>query len=150
MSYAGFTLALKSTLDYHAKLLANSKGLPFIDLAGAPFESDILESDQPAICWEFATLAEAPIDPLWYAEFDVGAMTMLDPAQYVSLDIIGSLIDLFRPGKVFPIYDYSGVSMPTVRLGTLSIVSAGVASQQADRAVGVRFVSVSARAVRSG
>jgi hypothetical protein len=148
VSYGDFALALKSTLDYHAKLLADSKGLPFVDLAAAPFESDVLESDQPAICWEFATLSEMPVDPLWHTEFDVGAMAMLDPAQYISLDIVGAISNLFKPGARFEIRNYSGDEMPTETAGSLFIVSAGVAPQQSDRATGMRFVSVGARAVR--
>lgn len=149
MSYDDFALALKSTLDYHAKQLADSKGLPFVDLAAAPFDSDVLESDQPAVCWEFATLAEMPVDPLWYTEFDVGAMALLDPAQYISLDIVGAISNLFKSGSIFTIMDYSGDEMPTTVVGSLFIVSSGVAPQQADRATGMRFVSVSARAVRN-
>ncbi len=148
MSYQDFTLALKSTIDFQAKQLADAAGLPFLDLAASPLDQDIVESDQPAVCWEFATMAEMPQDPLWVAEFDVGAMTMLDPAQYISLDIIGQISEKFKQGTSIQIMDYSGAATPTQVLGSLYIVASGVSPQQSDRATGLRFVTVSARAVR--
>ena len=149
MSYERFTLALKSTIDYHAKQLADSLGLPFLDLASVFNENELLESDQPIICWEFSAIGEHPIDPLWYAEFEIGAMTMLDPAQYVSLGIIGEITERFKQGTVFSIMDYSTAGMPSVEEGKLFIASSGVSPQQMDRATGIRFVNVAARATRT-
>lgn len=148
MSLADFTVAIKSTIDFHAKQIADSKGLPFLDLASAPFDNALVESDQPAVCWEFSTISEMPRDPLWYAEFDVGAMTMLDPSQYISLDIVGAIAEVFKTGATLSIKDYSGADAPEAAVGSLHIVASGVAPQQMDRATGVRFVSIAARASR--
>ncbi len=149
MSYQKFTLALKSTIDYYVKQVADSKGLPFLDLASVFNESDLLESDQPIICWEYSSVGEFPQDPMWHAEFEVGAMVMLDPSQYTSLDLVGAINDTFKPGTTLDIKDYSGDVLPTTVEGRLFIVSAGVSPQQADRATGIRFVNVTAKATRN-
>jgi hypothetical protein len=86
--HSQFPLVIKSTLDYYVSQLAQSLSLPFIDLGSDSFDSDITESDQPAICWEFSVVDESPRDPLWQVNFDAGAMTFLDPAQYINLWIV--------------------------------------------------------------
>jgi len=151
MSYSTFTKAVKSTIDFYALQLAVSKGLPFIDLASERFSTDVLESDQPAVCWEFASISEDPMDPLWLVMFDIGVMTALDPSQYESLDYVSMFIDTFKAGKSFIVCDYSLApdeeNLP-VEAGSLFIVSSGVTPQQADRVSGLRFVTVTARASR--
>lgn len=149
-AYGQFSLVVKSTLDYLAKQVADSKGLPFIDLASPEFDTAVTGSDQPAICWEFADLREDPIDPLWTVSFEIGAMTFLDPAQYVSLDIVGAIADAFRQGTIFVVKDYSGVNMPTQVLGRGFITSSMITPQQSDKITGIRFVSVTARITRTG
>ena len=150
MSHASFSVALKSTIDYLAKQLADARGLPFLDLASAEFDTTVIESDQPAICWDFASIDEAPRDPMWSASFDIGAMTMLDPSQYISLDITGSVSDAFKVGESYEIRDYSGDTLSEVVEGKFYVVSCGLAPVQQDHATNVRFVSVSVRAVRYG
>jgi len=148
MSYSIFTLALKSTLDYQAKLLANSKSLPFVDLTAPSFDTHVLESDQPAVCWEFSTLSEDPVDPLWLCAFDIGVMTALDPSQYQSLDLVSMFLQAFKTGNRFDIKDYSGDLAPTQTLGALYVIASGVIQQQSDQVTGLRFVTVTARAHR--
>lgn len=149
MSYNTFSLALKSTIDYQAKLLADTKSLPFIDLAAESFDVDILESDQPAVVWEFASVTEDPMDPLYLVLFDIGVMTMADPSQYISLDYVSMFLDAFRAGRSFQIMDYSGDDAPTQVVGSLFIVSSAITPQQADRVAGLRFITVTARAARN-
>lgn len=149
MSYSTFTVAIKSTLDYEAKKLADSKGLPFVDLAAASFESSVLESDQPAVCWDFASLQVDPFDPMYTVMFDIGVMTFLDPAQYVSLDIVSMFLDAFQVGRNFQIFDYSGDEMPTMATGSMHVIASAITPQQADRATGLRFVSVTAKVLRN-
>lgn len=148
MSYPDFQLSVKSTIDYWAKQVADAVGLPFLDLDGSEFQSAIVESDQPAICWEFSTIQEDPKDPMWFVSFDIGAMTMLDPAQYISLDLVGKLIDQFKVGSRIAVRNYSGVSMPVSDVGAMLIVSAGITPQQQDKTTGFRFVSIMARVTR--
>jgi len=147
MSAVDFALVLKSTIDYYAKQIADSKGLPFVDLDSMIANGQTLQSDQPSVCWDLGNLIEDPRDPLWLVTFNVGAITGLDPAQYVSLDLIGEFVDIFKSGSTFQIMDYSQASMPTQILGTMFVISSAVAPQEQDRAAGVRYVTVTARAV---
>jgi len=147
MTQESFIVALKSTIDFHSKSIADSLGLPFLDLASVFNENKLMESDQPIICWEFSSIGEFPVDPMWYTEFEVGVMTMLDPSQYVSLDIIGTISSYYRPSTSFDVVDYSG-DVASNPLGRLIITASGVTPQQDDRATEIRFVTVSARATR--
>lgn len=149
MSYATFSLAIKSTIDYEAKQLADSRGLPFLDLAAAEFDTAIVESDQPAICWDFEAIDEHPFDPLWTCSFSIGAMAMLDPSQYISLDLVGIVSEKFAVGTSHDIFNYSGTTVSEL-VGQFYVVSCGLAPAQQDQATNVRFVTVSVRAVRYG
>jgi len=148
MSYNTFSLAIKSTLDFTAKRLADSKALAFVDLSAAEFSPEVMESDKPAVVWEFATLSEDPRDPLWLCTFDIGIMTFLDPSQYLSLDLISMFLDAFKAGSTFQIFDYSGDVAPTQTVGSMYVIASGVSPHQADSATGLRFVTVTARAIR--
>lgn len=148
MSYAKFSLALKSTIDYIAKQIADTKSLPFLDLTASVIDPNIVESDQPAICWSMSSLDEHPFDPLWVASFEIGAMTLLDPSQYISLDITGALTDVFRVGASFDIMDYSGDEAPTKLEGRFFITSSGIAPTQQDQETNLRFIVVTIRASR--
>lgn len=147
MSYATFSLSLKSTIDYLAKQLADAKGLPFLDLASAEFDAAIVESDQPAICWDFESIDEMPRDPMWTCSFSIGAMAMLDPSQYISLDLVGLVSETFSIGKSYDIYNYSGDTVSAC-VGKFYIVGCGLSPAQQDQATNVRFVTISVRAVR--
>lgn len=149
MSYGTFSLSIKSTIDYLAKQIADAKGLPFLDLASAEFDAAIVESDQPAICWDFESIDESPRDPMWTCSFSIGAMAMLDPSQYISLDLVGLVSEKFCVGSSHEIYDYSGATKSEL-VGQFYVVSCGLAPAQQDQATNVRFVTVSVRAVRYG
>lgn len=148
MSYMSFPLDLKSTLDFQVSSLASNLGLPFVDLAASSFDSSILESDQPAICWEFATIQEHSIDPMWLVTFDVGAITHLDPSQYLSLNIVGNLLEKFKQGNRIEIYDYTQATVSPLQLGAMTVTQTNVIAQQQSEASGVRFVTVTANALR--
>jgi hypothetical protein len=148
MSYNTFSISLKSTIDYLAKQVADSKGLPFLDLAAAAFDPSVFESDQPAICWDLASIHEHPRDPMYTATFDIGAMTMLDPSQYISLDIVGDIANLFQVGVTLDIYDYSGAFTSVQKLGRMRVIQCGLSPSQQDAQTNVRFVTVTVMAVR--
>jgi len=148
MSYATFSVALKSTIDYLAKQIADAKGLPFMDLASSEFDTAIVESDQPAICWDLTSIDETPFDPMYTASFNIGAMTMLDPSQYISLDLVGEISSVFRVNESHDIKDYSGEVSSTELVGKFYVVTCGLAPAQQDLATNVRFVAVTVRAVR--
>jgi hypothetical protein len=149
MSQHQFILDIKSTLDFEAKRIADSLALPFVDLAAESFDSDVLESDEPAIVWDFSSLMEDPQDPMYTVMFDLGVMTFMDPAQYVGLGLIGKFQNAFTVGSRFVVKDYSGDNLPSVSTGTLMVTAISLTPQQADRATGLRFVSVTAKAIRN-
>ncbi len=149
MSYANFSVSLKSTIDYLAKRIADTKNLPFLDLTASVYDSSIVESDKPAVCWTLSSLDEYPFDPLWVGGFEIGAMTMLDPSQYISLDITGAITDVFRVGSSFEIMDYSGDEQPTNVEGRFIVTSCGIAPTQQDQETNLRFIVVTIRASRN-
>lgn len=144
---AKFPLCVKSTIDYVTMQLANELNLPVVDMDSAGLFAELLESDAPAIVWAIGSLSEAPIDPLWYVDFDIGAKTSLDPAQYKSLDIVSEISDTFKVGTEYLIKDYSGDTVGAVQ-GRLFITAVIASPSQPDRLSGVRLINVQARAIR--
>lgn len=143
-----FPLYVKSSIDHLATQIAAGLGLPVIDLDSAGLFAELLDSDQTAIVWAIGTLSEAPLDPLWFLDFDIGAKTSLDPAQYKSLDVLSELSAALRVGAEIMVRDYTGdiAGPPAGRL----FVSGVVASpSQPDRLSGLRLLNVQARAIRS-
>ena len=145
---SSFHLHVKSTLDYQVKQLALSGGLTYIDLDGDPINAELMQNDDNALAWSLIGLSEAPRDPMYSVEFEVGGKTVLDPARYQSLDIAGLVQSVFSAGKSIQIMDYSGASMPTVTTGVLVITGVSVVPQQTDRTVGLRLVAISGRVVK--
>lgn len=148
MSTQKFILKTKSTIDYLTKQLADSEGVEFVDLDAALLDAERLASDATKIGWSFGNMWPDPTDPLWSVEFDIGAITSNDPAQYTSLDLVSVVADLFARNGSHLIKDYSGDSAPTTVDGVLSVVFSGVSPQQVDRASGVRLARVICRAQR--
>lgn len=145
---AKFPLCVKSTLDFVTTQLATELGLPVVDMDSAGLFAELLDSDQSAIVWAIGSLSEAPIDPLWYVDFDIGAKTSLDPAQYKSLDIVSEISDAFKVGTEFVIKDYSGDTAGAMQ-GRLFVTAVVASPSQPDRLSGVRLINVQARAIRS-
>lgn len=144
-----FPLCVKSTLDYVAVQLANELNLPVVDMDSAGLFAELLDSDQPAIVWAIGSLSEAPSDPLWYVDFDIGAKTSVDPAQYRSLDIVSEISDAFRVGTQFTVRDYSGDTAGNP-VGQMFVTAVIASPSQPDRLSGVRLINVQARAMRTG
>ncbi len=144
-----FTLALKSTIDKYGVDLAAALGVSkFVDLDDTTNASVILQGEEDVIVWEFATLDESPIDPLYTAVFSVGAKTTTDASNYDMLQFISTVQDTFKKGSTIQIYDYSGAVAGSDLGGTLTIVQSGVEAQEYDKESGYRFVSVVARVIR--
>jgi hypothetical protein len=140
---------VKSTLDYTAMQIAQTLSLPVVDMDSAGLFAELLDSDATAIVWAIGSLSEAPTDPLWFVDFDIGAKTSLDPAQYKSLDVVGTLTATFKVGKEITVKDYSGnTAGPAV--GSLFITNVIASPSQPDRLSGVRLINVQARAMRTG
>jgi hypothetical protein len=143
-----FQKAMKSTLDSVVHALATANGFAYLDLDAAAYDSDLVASEQPAITWARMGAREEPRDPLWAIDFQVGGKTSIDPAQYVSMDIIDVITSKFKVGLGIDISDYSGVSQPTQRLGQMVVTGVHELPQQYDQTAGLRMVHVSAKAVR--
>jgi hypothetical protein len=143
-----FPLAVKSTIDYVAMQIATPLNLAVVDMDAAGLFAELLESDDTAIVWAIGSLSEAPMDPLWYVDFDIGVKTSLDPAQYKSLDVLSVLTNTFKVGQQFAIKDYSGDEVGA-QYGSLFISNVMASPSQPDRLSGIRLVNVQARAMRS-
>lgn len=143
-----FPLQLKSTIDYVALQTANGLGLPVVDMDSAGLFAELLDSDQTAVLWAIGNISENPVDPLWYVDFDVGAKTSLDPAQYKSLDLVSTLSSAFKVGTEIEIKDYSG-DMVGPLVGRLFITNVMASPSQPDRLSGIRLLNVQARAMRT-
>lgn len=149
MSDPKFPLCVKSTLDKIISDIGATLNLPVVDLDSAGLVAELLDSDRPAIVWAIGTLTEDPMDPLWFVDFDVGAKTSLDPAQYKSLDITSSLTNHFMVGTFYTVKDYSGVTAGTNDLGQIMITALASAPSQPDRLSGIRLLNIQARIVRN-
>lgn len=147
MSSSKFPLAVKSTIDYIAMQIASPINLTVVDMDAAGLFAELLESDETAIVWAIGSLSEAPMDPLWYVDFDIGVKTSLDPAQYKSLDVLGALTNTFKVGMQFEIKDYSGDEVGDL-YGSLFISSVITSPSQPDRLSGIRLINVQARVMR--
>lgn len=143
-----FPLSVKSTIDYVAMQIATELGLTVVDMDSAGLFSELLESDATAIVWAIGSLSEAPVDPLWYVDWDIGVKTSLDPAQYKSLDVLSSLTDTFKVGQEIDIKDYSGDEVGPFQ-GSLIISSVIASPSQPDRLSGIRLINIQARAMRA-
>ena len=143
-----FSLALKSTLDKILLDIATANGYEFFDLDGSYLTPEKTESEKPAIAWSLLSLSEAPRDPFWNLQFEAGAKTSNDEAQYVSLEIVSIVQELFTVGSSFPIADYSGTNIPTQNLGEIIISHSGSTPAAFDRASGLRSIHVMATVQR--
>jgi hypothetical protein len=145
-----FSLALKSTLDKVVKSLADAGGLVYIDLDGSSLNSAKLLQAGNAIAWAQTHYSQASNRVIFDLAFEVAAVTTSDPAQYTSMDITGTLLDMFRPMTQVDVYDYSGEHAGTSKLGDFSVVSADVQPMQSNEVEGLRAVTVVAKGVRYG
>jgi hypothetical protein len=144
-----FPLYVKSSLDRLISDLGTQLSLPVVDLDSAGLVAELLNSDQPAIVWAIGNLAEEPMDPLWFVDFEVGAKTSLDPAQYRSMDIVSQLLQEFYVGMTVEVFDYSGAVPGSAQEGIIYVTGVAAAPSQPDRLSGIRMLNVQARAVRA-
>lgn len=145
---ARFPLYVKSTLDAVAASLADDFHLGYFDLDGLAFVSDVMQSDEPALCWSIGSFVPDPVDPLYSLVFDIGGKTSKDPAQFVSMDIVGLVRTVFREHVGIPVMNYTKGIPPVTRLGEIYILNAGVMPAQNDRTAGLRLVNVLAKVQR--
>lgn len=144
-----FLVAVKSTLDKLGNDLALSQVTPtkFVDLDDATAVEAVLTSTEDAILWELSSFDVAPVDPLYRVEFNIGARTTNDPANYNILKLAGKVREVFQIGSKIEIRDYSGDTASSP-LGFLFVTFIAVNPQVYDRVSGIRMISVSAKAQR--
>lgn len=145
---ARFPLYVKSTLDFMASGLAADYDLGYFDLDGMAHVSDVMQSDEPALCWSIGSFVPDPVDPLYSLVFDIGGKTSKDPAQFVSMDIVSLVRTVFREHVGIPVMNYTAGIPPVTRLGEIFIINAGVMPAQNDRTAGLRLVNVLAKVQR--
>lgn len=143
-----FLVSLKSTIDKMGFDLATSLGQAFVDLDDPVNTAELLASDADAIVWEFLSLDQAPIDPLYSIVFAMGARTVNDAANYNILDFAGQVGDLFPEQEEITILDYTGATVDTTDRGYMFITSVTVDPQQFDKMSGIRLVRIEGKAVR--
>lgn len=144
-----FTLALKSTIDKRGVELATALGVAnFVDLDDTANAAVKLQSPDDCIVWQFHSLDEDPVDPMYTAIFMIGAKTTTDPSNYTMMDFISQVKASFRTRGRIEIKNYSGAVAGPL-LGDMYISQSGVEAQEFDKESGYRFVSVVAKAVRN-
>ena len=120
----------------------------FVDLDDTVNVADALAGTDDVIVWRFVTLDEDPIDPLYSMVFVIGAKTSLDPSSYDLMSFVSAAKKEFGIGDSLDIYDWSGTSAPTTKLGVIIFTESGVDNQMFDKASGARLVSVAGRVQR--
>jgi len=160
MSAIMFELALKSTLDYYCNRIADSmrtSGDPELASLAASGLDDLVEIDKtvksrdPALLWELHSFAEEPRDPLYVAQFSVGAKTTLDDANYLQAKLISMLAEHFKMDATLSIKDYS-VDVDELQAqqekGLLYINEVSSTPARFDNQSGLKLITVGARLQR--
>lgn len=144
-----FALAVKSTIDKHLYDISSTNSWGFFDLDGAYMDSQQMESKEAAISWSFLHLLEDPKDPLYRFEFEAGPKTSDDLSQYLSLEIVSVLQNVFKRGASIYVMDYSGSTTPTEILGCITITASASVPAQFDNVSGFRMLHVQAAVSRA-
>lgn len=144
-----FELALKSTLDKACTDLAAEIDLDqFVDMDDLVNTQEVYANEYSALLWQFMSLDEAPMEPLFNLYFMVGVKTALDPANYQMMSFLSSVKRVFRKGGSLDIMDYSGELEPTEVLGNIYFTDTGLDNQVVDKDRGIRMVTVEARVMK--
>lgn len=144
-------MSLKSTIDKIGSDIATAidPDLDFVNIDDPVNTEQILASDEDALIWQILHMGEEPRDPMYSVEFGIGAKTSADAGNYDMMGILDAIGDHLYEGAEFPVKDYSGATA-SAQNGYLYISGVVVDPQQFDRVSGIRFMSVSARALSYG
>lgn len=143
-----FPLAIKATLDFLVRRLADENNCEYVDLDDVSSIEVALQSSKPALAWSLLSIAPTPRDPMWQVEFLVGGKTSHDPAQYDSMRLVSLVTQLFRVHETFDVLDYSGVDVPDTVLGDLQVETVGILPADGDQTSSRRPVRVQCNALR--
>lgn len=153
-----FPSMLKSTID---KLISDKVALlqdsmptlQWAEVDDMAQTDSVFKSDEPAIVWQFGTLVPWPKHPMYDFQFMVGAKTAQDPGNYALIALLGEVRDLFEQGMNHAVYDFTMAETDAadpVSHGYLLITGNEIEVQRFDRQSGVRYATVSAKAVSYG
>lgn len=152
MSSDDYLIHVKSTLDKLMHDLVDTleptfPGLTGVDVDNLVETDEMFKSTKPVLLWQFLSLREHPVDPLYRFEFLVGAKTVADSANYTLVGVNNELKKPFKTGTTISVGDYSGaVAVPDT--GYFLITDNSFAPQQYDHLSGIRFFSISAMGSR--
>ena len=144
-----FYEVVKSTVDKLAVDIAVTLGIDFVELDDTVNVDEKLASSDDLIVYQMVGMEESPIDPLWTLNLQIGGTTTGDSANYDLAAIIGAVRQVVHKGATVGIYDYSGLSAPTVKEGYAYFSEVAVDPQAFDGASGIRMLSASASVVRT-
>ena len=145
--FLDFPRAVKSTISFVCQQVAEELGAERVDLDDLVNVDEVLTSQKSAVLHEMLTMDPVP-DPMWMASFSVGAKTSSDPSSYRLIEFFTRVCERFQPRTQIDIYDYSGIELPTQKLGYMVITeNAGGAQQQTERS-GIRLITVQMRGLR--
>ena len=141
-----FELALKSTIDRACTGLAEDIELKqYVDMDDLVNTQAAYANEDSALLWQFMSLDESPIDPLYNLYFMVGVKTALDPANYEMMRFLSAVKRVFKKGESLEIREYSGELEPTEALGSIYFTDTNLENQVVDKDRGVRMITVEAR-----
>lgn len=154
-------MAFKSTLDWIINDLAiklsadlpSNRPVKAFDLDDSASERQVQAGAEHALVYQYTHLGGA--DPLYSAEFLIGAKTTADAGNYDMTTLLTELRDLFRGDcqSSFDLYDYSEVEEgqdPGEILGTLVIQDVGTGPQMFEKQSGVRLLAVTGKVMAYG
>lgn len=144
-----FYVEVKSTIDRLAVDIAETLGIGFVELDDTVNVDEMLASPDDLIVYQMVGMEESPMDPLWNLTFQIGGKTTSDSANYDLAAIIGAVRGVVSKGESVDIYDYSGISAPTIKEGYMYFSEVAVDPQAFEGASGIRMLSVSASTVRT-
>jgi hypothetical protein len=150
--YQDFMLSLKSTLDKAGRDIATKIGIQtFVDLDDTVNAAGALQRDEPVVMWRLLTLDDAPVDPLYLAQFVIGVSTTYDASNYTLLGFNGAVKEAFKVGDSLDIYDWSKAEAPTQaeKRGYMFFTANGVDPQASEAETGYRLMSIAARVART-
>lgn len=144
-----FYVAVKSTVDKLAVDIAASLAIDFVEMDDTVNIDEKLASPADMIVYQMVGMEEAPRDPLWSLNIQVGGKTTGDSANYDLADIIAGIRVFISKGDYIDVMDYSGTVAPTVKEGYIVFTDVAVDPQAFDGASGIRMLNINAGAVRT-
>ncbi len=142
-----FYLAVKSTVDRQAYLLAQSMGITsYLDLDDVTNVEEMMASTQSVLLWQLLSFTEEPRDPLFSMVMGFGVKTSVDPSNYKMSTFISQIRAQMPVGTTIPVRDFSVAEGqdPGPVIGSICISNSSVRPQEMDFNSGIRMYTVEA------